>query len=83
MIDYKNITMPELITTRRIVAKEIILVEEQMEEIERDYCFLNPEYDTIQWEDEKSEKCYFNLAEHQNHLKKSLQTLNHRMAVFN
>ena len=39
VIDYKNITMPELITTRRIIAKEIILVEEQMEEIERDYCF--------------------------------------------
>ena len=83
MIDYKNITMPELITTRRIVAKEIILVEEQMEEIERDYCFLDPEYNTIQWEDEKSEKCYFNLAEHQKHLKESLQTLNNRMAVFN
>ena len=83
MFDYKVITQKELITTRRIVAKEIILVEEQMEEIERDYCFLNPEYDTIQWEDEKSEKCYFNLAEHQKHLKKSLQTLNHKMAVFN
>ena len=83
MIDYKNITRPELITTRRIVAKEIILVEEQMEEIERDYCFLNPEYNTIQWEDDKSEECYFNLGEHIKHLKKSLQTLNHRMAVFN
>ena len=82
-MNYKIITLPELITTRRIVAKEIILVEEQMEEIERDYCFLNPEYNTIQWENEKSEKCYFNLAEHQKHLKKSLQTLNHRMAVFN
>ena len=83
MLDYKNITMPELITIRRIVAKEIILVEEQMEEIERDYCFLDPEYNTIQWEDEKSEKCYFNLAEHKKHLKESLKTLNHKMAVFN
>ena len=83
MIDYKNITMPELITTRRIVAKEIILVENQMEEIEKDYCFLDPEYNNIYWEDEKSEKCYFNLSKHQNHLKKSLKILNHRMAVFN
>ena len=82
-MDYKIITMPELITTRRIVKNEIGLVEKEMEDLEKDYCFIHPEYDTIQWEDEKSEKCYFNLAEHQNHLKKSLQTLNHRMAVFN
>ena len=83
MIEYKNITMPELITTRRIVAKEIILVEKQMTEIEKDYCFLDPEYNNIQWEDEKSEECFFNLAEHIKHLKDSLQILNYRMAVFN
>ena len=54
-----------------------------MEDLEKDYCFIHPEYDTIQWEDEKSEECYFNLGEHIRHLKKSLQTLNHKMAVFN
>ena len=82
-MDYKIITMPELITTRRIVKNEIGLVEKEMEELEKDYCFIHPEYDTIQWEDEKSEECYFNLGEHIRHLKKSLQTLNHKMAVFN
>ena len=81
-MDYKIITMPELITTRRIVKNEIGLVEKEMEDLEKDYCFIQPEYDTIQWEDEKSEECYFNLGEHIRHLKKSLQTLNHKMAVF-
>ena len=83
MIEYKNITMPELITTRRIVAKEIILVEEQMEELERDYCYLKPDQEDIHWVEDKAEECYHNLAEHNKHLKKSLQILNHRMAVFN
>ena len=63
--------------------KIIGLVEKEIEELDKDYCFIHPEYDTIHWEHEKSEECYFNLGEHIRHLKKSLQTLNHKMAVFN
>ena len=83
MIDYKIIAKPELITTRRIVAKEIIEIDKQMEEIERDYCYLSPDHNDIYWDDDKAEECYLNLGKTKKYLKESLKTLNHKMAVFN
>ena len=83
MLDYKIITRPELISTRRIVAKEIVEIDKQMEELERDYCYLTPDQEDIHWIEDKAEECYLNLEKTKKHLKKSLQTLNHRMAVFN
>ena len=83
MLDYKVITQPELITTRRIVAKEIVEIDKQMGELERDYCYLTPDHDDIHWIEEEAEECYLNLGKTKKYLKKSLQTLNHKMSVFN
>ena len=52
MLDYKIITKPELISTRRIVAKEIVEIDKQMEEIEKDYCSLSPDHNDIYWDDD-------------------------------
>ena len=83
MLDYKIITKPELISTRRIVAKEIVEIDKQMEELERDYCYLTPDQEDIHWIEDNAEECYLNLGKTKKYLKESLKTLNHKMAVFN
>lgn len=83
MFDYKVITQKELIVTRRIVAKEINEIDKDMEQLEKNCCFLDESFDDIQWTNSKAEKNYFELGKSKTYLKKSLQTLNHKMAVFN
>ena len=83
MLDYKVITQKELITTRRIIAEEIVEIAKDIEQLEKNCCFLDEDFDDIQWTNSKAEKRYFELGKSKTYLKKSLQTLNHRMAVFN
>ena len=54
-----------------------------MEKLEKNCCFLDESFDDIQWTNSKAEKSYFELGKSKTYLKKSLQTLNHKMAVFN
>ena len=83
MLDCKVITQKELITTRRIVVEEIVEIDKDMEQLEKNCCFLDDSFDDIQWTNSKAEKSYFELGKSKTYLKKSLQTLNHKMAVFN
>ena len=83
MFDYKVITQKELIVARRIVAEEIVEIDKDMEQLEKNCCFLDESFDDIQWTNSKAEKRYFELGKSKTYLKKSLQTLNHKMAVFN
>ena len=41
MLDYKVITQKELITTRRIIAEEIVEIDKDMEQLEKNCCFLD------------------------------------------
>jgi len=83
MIDYKDIARPELITTRRIVKKELEEIEKELDTIVNTFCHLTPDYDNIHFSNPKAEKSYYNLTKTEKMLKESLQTLNHKMAVFN
>ena len=83
MLDYKVITQKELIVTRRIVAEEIVEIDKDMEQLEKNCCFLDEDFDDIQWINSKAKKSYLELGKSKTYLKKSLQTLNHKMAVFN
>ena len=81
--NYKTLFQPEMRTTKRIVEKEIGEIKREMEEIEKSYCFLSPDFDSIEWSDEKAEGCYENLGKTLKYLKNSLNTINHRMAILN
>ena len=81
--NYKTLFQPEMRTTKRIVEKEIGEIQREMEEIEKEFCFLSPDFDYIEWSDEKAEGCYENLGKTLKYLKNSLNTINHRMAILN
>ena len=81
--NYKTLFQPEMRTTKRIVEKEIGEIQREMEEIAKEFCFLSPDFDYIEWSDEKAEGCYENLGKTLKYLKKSLETINHRMAILN
>ena len=49
MIDYTNIARPELITTKRIVEKELEQIEKELDTIVNTFVFLTPDYDNIQF----------------------------------
>ena len=63
--------------------REIVEIDKDMEQLEKNCCFLDESFDDIQWTNSKAEKSYFELGKSKTYLKKSLQTLNHKMAVFN
>ena len=81
--NYKTLFQPEMRTTKRIVEKEIGEIQREMEEIEKEFCFLSPDFDSIEWSDETAEGCYDNLGKTLKYLKTSLNTINHRMAILN
>ena len=81
--NYKTLFQLEMRTTKRIVEKEIGEIQREMEEIEKEFCFLSPDFDYIEWSDEKAEGCYENLGKTLKYLKNSLNTINHRMAILN
>ena len=81
--NYKTLFQPEIRTTKRIVEKEIGEIKREMEEIEKEFCFLSPDFNYIEWSDEKAEGCYENLGKTLKYLKNSLNTINHRMAILN
>ena len=81
--NYKTLFQPEIRTTKRVVEKEIGEIKREMEEIEKSYCFLSPDFDYIEWSDEKAVGRYENLGKTLKYLKKSLETINHRMAILN
>jgi hypothetical protein len=81
--NYKTLFQPEMRTTKRIVEKEIGEIKREMEEIEKEFCFLSPDFNYIEWSDEKAEGCYENLGKTLKYLKNSLNTINHRMAILN
>ena len=83
MIDYTNIARPELITTKRIVEKELEEIDKELDTIVNTFCFITPDFDNIQFTKPKAEESYYRLEETKKYLKESLQTLNHKMAVFN
>ena len=43
--NYKTLFQPEMRTTKRIVEKEIGEIQREMEEIEKEFCFLSPDFD--------------------------------------
>ena len=69
--------------TKRVVEREVGEIKREMEEIEKEYCFLTPDYSDIRWTDENAAYCYDNLGKTLKYLKISLDTLKNRMAILN
>ena len=69
--------------TKHVIEREIVETKREMEEIEKDYCFLTPDYSDIQWSDKNAENCYENLGMLLKDLKDALKNLKHDMAILN
>jgi hypothetical protein len=81
--NYKTLFQPEIRNTKKIVEKEIGLIEIEMKEIEQEYCSLSSDFDSLEWSEDSAEGCYMNLGKTLKYLKESLKTINHRMAILN
>ena len=80
---YEYLTTPWMIRTRRIVSEEIQYIEEEMEVIEKAFCFSAEGEDTVRFASNSMWDKYKNLEDLRVELYKALNNLNFKLSVLN
>ena len=80
---YEYLTTPWMIRTRRIVSEEIEFIDEEMEVIEKAFCFSAEDEDTIRFTSNLMWDKYKSLEELKRELSKALNSLNFKLSVLN
>ena len=80
---YEYLTTPWMIRTRRIISEEIKYIDEEMEVIEKAFCFSVEDENTIRFTSNLMWDKYENLEELRFELSKALKSLNFKLCVLN
>ena len=80
---YEYLTTPWMIRTRRIDSEEIQYIDEEMEVIEKAFCFSVEDEDTIRFTSNLMWDKYKSLEELKRELSKALNSLNFKLSVLN
>ena len=80
---YEYLTTPWMIRTRRIVSEEIEHIDEEMEVIEKAFCFSIEDEDTVRFTSNLMWDKYKSLEELRRELSKAMDSLNFKLSVLN
>ena len=80
---YEYLTTPWMIRTRRIVTEEIQYIDEEMEVIEKAFCFEVEGEDSVRFTSNLMWDKYKNLEELRRELSKAMDSLNFKLSVLN
>ena len=80
---YEYLTTPWMIRTRRIVSEEIQYIDEEMEVIEKAFCFSIEDEDTVRFTSNLMWDKYKSLEELRRELSKAMDSLNFKLSVLN
>ena len=80
---YEYLTTPWMIRTRRIVSEEIEHIDEEMEVIEKAFCFEVEGEASVRFTSNLMWDKYKNLEELRRELSKAMDSLNFKLSVLN